>query len=63
MTIWWRIIDTFYKNPVFREKYFTRNSERTNLKFSWTYLFWGPSPILLHQTMFTKSLDFLANKE
>jgi len=26
MTIWWRIIDTFYKNPVFREKYFTRNS-------------------------------------
>jgi len=63
MTIWWKIIDAFYKNPYFKEKYFTRNSERKNYKFSWTYFFWGPAPILLHQTMFTNSIDFLANKE
>lgn len=63
MTHWWRIIHTLYSNPIFKKKFFTGNSAKNQLRFCWSYLFNGTSPLHLHQTMFTKSISFLGNKE
>ena len=63
MTHWWRIIHTLYSNPAYRKKHFTGNSKKGQLRFSWSYLFNGTSPLHLHQTMFTKSITFLGSKE
>jgi hypothetical protein len=63
MTTLWRITNAVFNNPVLRQPYFLQNSERTKLGFSWSYYFPGVSVVHLHQTMFTKSIKFLASTE
>lgn len=63
MTHWWELITIFYANPVMRQKHFIENSERGNIRYNWAYMLPGPSPIQLHQQMFTNSIKFLASEK
>ena len=63
MATLWRVTTAVFNNPQLRQPYFLQNSERKNWSFSWSYLAPGITVIGLHQTMFTKSIKFLANEE
>lgn len=62
-TKWWSFIHAAYHNPRLNEAHFNKNSERRMLSFFWSYLLPGVNPIHLHQSMFTKSINFLASEE
>ena len=63
MKTWWRIVTAAFNNPRLRGPHFEHNDERTDLGFCWSYLFPGNSVLHLHQSMFTKSISFLASAE
>ena len=45
------------------DKYITRNSELINKFYCWGFFLNNPSPLTLHQGMFTQSMCFLASEE
>lgn len=61
MEQWWKVIHEMYK--IDGQKMFSQNSEKTDNQIWWNYQFQGVSPLFLHQTMFTKSLNFLGSEE
>ena len=63
MELSWKYIFLMYQDPVMKEKHFTQNSARNPISFMWHYYTPTASPLTLHQSMFTKSIRFLASKE
>lgn len=63
MDVLWRVTTAAFNNPRLKEYHFTNNSEKESMGFHWSYLFPGISVVSLHQTMFTKSINFLASDE
>lgn len=60
---WWKIIYAAYNNPRLHDVHFRNNNNRKGLGFAWSYMFQGISILHLHQSMFTKSINFLASEE
>ena len=59
---WWRRYRVIMASEKMHQA-FTENSRRSLDMFSWSYLFPGQSPLTLHQSMFTESLDAFGTDE
>ena len=60
--VWWRRYRHIIESPEMRH-HITENSKKIENHFTWTYVFPGQSPLTLHWSMFTHSLNNFATEE
>ena len=56
---WWK---RYHKVMQVKKEFFTNNSNKKHA-FSWAYIFLQPSPLHLHQTMFTTCINLLGSED
>ena len=59
---WWKKYSALMKDEKMHVV-FTQNSEKLDLRFSWSWCYQGLSQLHLHQTMFTTSIKMLGSEK